>query len=202
MAYKPTNISPDDSGGLLKAPPDSEDVWKTPASVVPRADRQLELETVVQCVSGHLTQAIGAKKVGVSTRQFQRLIKHYRQHGADGLLNRNLGVKPHNAFSAELVDEIARLYQTVYYDIGPLQTSEYLAERHGIKISKEALRKILIERNLWVSKGSRTIHRRARERRTCHGEMVQMDSSIHRWLGQLKDPFWLIICVDDASSTL
>ena len=140
--------------------------------------------------------------MGVSTRQFQRVIKTYRNNGAEALLNRNLGVKPHNAFSDELVDEIVHLYETVYFDIGPLQASEYLAERHGIKVSKEGLRKILISRGLWESKGSGIIHRRARDRRTCVGEMIQMDSSIHPWLGESAAPFWLIICVDDASSTL
>jgi hypothetical protein len=99
-------------------------------------------------------------------------------------------------------EEIIELCRTTYFDIGPLQTSEDLLERHGIKISKETPRKMLMEANLWQGKKAQVSHRRARERRSCFGELIQIDSSLHPWLGDYEPPFWLVNCVDDATGKI
>jgi transposase len=174
---------------------------KTASSVAPQK-RMFEAETIQQCVNQGLKQKTAAQMLGLSVRQVQRKVHDYKNNGLECLLIRPVSTKPANALSAEQKEEIIELCKTTYFDVGPLQTSEYLLERHGIKISKETLRKILIETGLWKGKKAQVSRRRARERRSCFGEMLQIDSSLHPWLGDNEPPFWLVNCIDDATGRI
>lgn len=78
--------------------------------------------------------------------------------------------------------------------------SEKLKESEGIQISKESLRKILIESGDWQKKVKKKKHRKWRERKECFGEMVQLDGSIHPWLEERGPELVLMKFVDDATS--
>ena len=71
-----------------------------------------------------------------------------------------------------------------YADFGPTLASEHLA-RHDLTVSRETLRKRMIDAGLWRPRRQRltTVHV-WRERRAAFGELVMMDSSEHAWLEQ------------------
>ncbi len=95
------------------------------------------------------------------------------------------------------------LSQEVYQGFGPTLASEYLEEKHGLRIGREALRRIMMEAGLWQSRQQRVerVHQ-WRKRRSCRGELVQWDTSEHDWLEGRGEQLYLIHMIDDASSQL
>ena len=72
----------------------------------------------------------------------------------------------------------------LWHDYGPTLAAEELAEQHGIRISRESLRRWLLEAKLWRRRRGRVEQaHRWRARRARYGELVQWDSSEHDWLG-------------------
>jgi len=93
------------------------------------------------------------------------------------------------------------LVKRQYHDFGPTLAAEYLQEKDGIAISKEALRQLLIEAGWWRCKRRRAEEVHVwRPRRSCRGELVQWDTSEHDWLEGRGPRLHLVAMVDDASS--
>lgn len=93
---------------------------------------------------------------------------------------------------------------TVHYsDFGPTLASEKLAEKHGVSISTETLRRWMQEEGIWLN---RTARRKPcyqpRPRRDCVGELIQMDGSEHWWFENRGPQCTLLVYVDDATSRL
>jgi hypothetical protein len=56
-----------------------------------------------------------------------------------------------------------------------------LLERHGLAVSRETLRKWMVEDGLWLSRKQRRQFHQPRLRREHFGELVQIDGSEHHW---------------------
>jgi hypothetical protein len=97
---------------------------------------------------------------------------------------------------------VIKLYTRKYPDFGPTLASEKLLERDGIRISDETLRKWLLEKGLWRKRRKRSAYRQWRPRRTCFGEMVQMDGSHHDWLEGRGPRLVLMGYIDDATNEI
>jgi len=95
------------------------------------------------------------------------------------------------------------LIQTHYADYGPTLACEKLRERHGVSLSKETVRRIMIDAGFWVPRKQRPpkIHQ-PRNRRACLGELVQIDGSEHAWFEDRAPVCTLLVFVDDATSRL
>jgi hypothetical protein len=101
-------------------------------------------------------------------------------YGFEGLLRKGSSKPSHLKVSEGLRERIIELRKALYYDFNILHFKDKLSECHGINLSHEALRQILIKHNLHTPKAKRKIYRR-RRRMPCAGLLVQMDSSEHRW---------------------
>jgi len=55
-----------------------------------------------------------------------------------------------------------------------------LAEHHGFKVSRETVRKWMVEDGMWLSRRQRRVIHQPRLRRDCFGELIQIDGSDHR----------------------
>lgn len=99
------------------------------------------LEVIRKVVDTHLTQAIAARQVGVTVRQIKRLVKKYRDYGAEGLISKQRGQVSNHKYTADKIEAIKRLVGKHYYDFGPKFAAEKLHEQHGIKISKGGSRR-------------------------------------------------------------
>lgn len=85
----------------------------------------------------------GGDRAGLTTRHIRRLIKRVAQAGDQGLAPRGRG-KPSNRRIPEPVKTTVRtLYEKRYGDFGPTLAAEKLAERHGLTLSDETLRRWL-----------------------------------------------------------
>jgi hypothetical protein len=97
---------------------------------------------------------------------------------------------------------VVKLYKKKYDGFGPTLATEKLFEVDKIALSKETLRKWLIEVGLWKKKRKRSWHRRWRPRKECFGEMIQMDGSHHDWLEGRGPRLVLMGYVDDATNNV
>ena len=77
-----------------------------------------------------------------------------------------------------------------------------LAEKHGLKVSRETLRGWMIEAGLWLSRQQRRRFHQPRLRREALGELVQIDGSEHRWFEDRAEPCTLLVFIDDATGRL
>lgn len=99
-----------------------------------------------------LTQAKAAEILGCTDRTIRRLQKKVNQYGAQGILSKKYGKKSNKKYSDRLKTIVINLIRDQYYDFGPTLASEQLAERNNIVVSKETVRKWMIEYKIWHPK--------------------------------------------------
>ena len=165
---------------------------------------EVERVSVMEALAaGRLRQREAAERLGLGVRQVRRLLCAYRSDGPPGLVSRRRG-RPSNRRLPEAVRESAlALVRERYADFGPTLAAETLAERHALTVSRETLRRWMVDDGLWRAKAARPVrvHQR-RERRPRLGELVQVDGSPHDWFEGRAPRATLILFVDDATSRL
>src|SRR3990167_6361074 len=161
------------------------------------------LEVIQKAVGKRIKQSKAAQLLGISPRQVRRLVRDYKKQGAKGLVSKKRGISSNRRSEASFKRKILLLVKENYFDFGPKFASEKLQERHDLKISKETLRQWMIEAGMWKAKRQKkvTVHQ-SRARRSCFGELVQIDGSPHDWFEGRRDKCCLLVFIDDATSRL
>jgi len=150
---------------------------------------------------GHLTQGQAAGQLGISDREVRRLLVRIAQEGDRGVVHRLRGETSNRRLPESLRRRVLKLVKVKYRDFGPTLASEYLAQKEGLELSKETLRQWM------MAEGLRRGRRRQveevhvwRARRSCRGELVQWDTSVHDWLEGRGPRLPLVAMIDDATS--
>jgi transposase len=159
---------------------------------------------VIRRVSGRgLSQRQAARLLGKSERQVRRMLRRFEAEGDGGLIHRRRGRPSNRRIEAEVRERAVERLRESYSDFGPTLASEKLAERDGIHLGRETVRKLMIEEGLRKSRKRKVKHRQWRARRECFGELVQMDTSDHDWFeGRGEEKPDLILRIDDATSRI
>lgn len=89
-----------------------------------------------------------------------------------------------------------------YADFGPTLATGKLAERDGLRVSRETVRSWMTDADLWLSRKQRRAFHQPRLRREAYGKLGQIDGSEHRWFEDLGPPCSLLVFVDDATGKL
>src|SRR5947199_5576386 len=131
-------------------------------------------------LAGERTQAEAARLLRLSVRQVRRLQRRLESDGDQALVHGLRGRPSNRRLPADLRAKVLRAYRRRYADFGPTLASEKLTE-DGLAVSRQTLRRWLIEEGLWQRRRRRDVHRSRRPRRACFGELVQMDASVHHW---------------------
>lgn len=162
------------------------------------------LRTIQQHRDGVLSQRAAAEQVGVSTRQFRRLLRAVERGGPHGLLHGNHDRVPVNRKDDALRNRIRSLLTARYAGLFPTHAWEKLAERHGIDVSDEWLRQFMVAEQFWEPRARRRppIHRTWRPRREAYGQLIQADGSYHRWFEDRAPEACLLAAIDDATGTV
>lgn len=163
------------------------------------------LSVLREVEDGFISAESGARKLGLSARQFRRIRRRSEREGDKAVISRLRGRPSNHRLSESLramVLEKAR--DPVFRDFGPTLLSEHLSRDPSIgPIVSSTLRNWMIADGLWVVSSRRLRHRSRRLRRGSLGELVQMDTSIHDWLeGRSAHQPVLIAMIDDATSRL
>ena len=83
----------------------------------------------------------------------------------------------------------------------PRPSQRVAGEREGIDIGRTTLRRILAKAGMSSPRRRRPPkHRVRRQRMPREGMLIQLDGSHHRWLGDGRPPFALLLAVDDATA--
>jgi transposase len=160
------------------------------------------VEVLSSVVARRMSTSEAASVLCLSDRQVQRLLKAFREVGAIALRHRARGRPSNNRTLEDLRDLTLSIVRERYADFGPTLAAEKLAERDGVKVSRETLRKWMVEDGLWLSRSQRRVFHRPRLRRECYGELVQIDGSDHRWFEDRDAPCTLVVAVDDATGAI
>lgn len=168
------------------------------------SDKEIKrLQIMTQLEKKQLSQQMAAEQLKISIRQVKRVWRAYRERGVLGLVNKSRGKPSHNQLNAEVKQQALDLILERYRDFGPTLATEKLAELHGIKISDESVRKIMIAEGIWKHRRKRKLQVfQMRERRACFGELVQIDGSDYDWFEGRSPRCTLLVFVDDATGKL
>ena len=106
------------------------------------SERELHrVEVLAQIDDGRIDVQSGAHLLGLTRRQIFRLLKRYRVDGAAAIRHRAPGRAPSNRFHSSQRDYALSLIRESYSDFGPTLAAERLRDDHGLKVSRETLRK-------------------------------------------------------------
>ena len=159
------------------------------------------LKVLHEVQGGHLTQGEAAGQLRISDREVRRLLVRIAVEGDRGVVHRLRGKASNRRLPESLRRRVSKLVKANYRDFGPTLAGAYLAKDHAVTVSKETLRQWMI------AAGLRRGKRRAleavhvwRRRRSCRGELVQGDTSVHDWLEGRGPRLYLVAMIDDASS--
>ncbi len=157
------------------------------------------LNVMPPVLDGQRSQDEAARLLTRGVRQVRR-IQQKLDAGGDAALVHGLRGKPSNHRHASTHrQQVLKAYRSRYPDFGPTPAREKLAAE-GRSVGVETLRRGLLAAGLWERRRHRDPHRRRRPRRSCFGELVQMDASIHDWLEGRGEQVVLITMIDDAAS--
>jgi hypothetical protein len=117
-----------------------------------QADRD-RLVTLKKAKKKLMTQKQAAEELGLSSRQVKRLLYALKQNGDKAVVH-GLRGKPSNRKIQEKLERqaVKILSAPVYQGFGPTLAAEYLADKHGIRASKETVRKWMMGGKLWRAK--------------------------------------------------
>jgi len=150
-----------------------------------------------------LSQKSVATALGCSDRHVRRLLKNYKEKGEEGLISQRRGHPSNNRIHLSLQKQVMDLIRNHYNDFGPTFATEKLRRRHGIYLSTETIRNLMIREGIWKPKTKKKlyVHQR-RPRRSRIGDLIQTDGSPHRWFEDRGPACCLLIFVDDATSRI
>jgi hypothetical protein len=150
---------------------------------------------------GLLTQKQAGLQLRLSERWVRKLLTRLREEGDGGIVHRLRGRGSKRRLPEAVRQKLVKLVKREYGDFGPTLAAEYLAQQHGVQVSKETLRQILMAAGVWKRKRRRVEEVHVwRARRACWGELVQWDTSEHDWLEGRGPKLCLLAMIDDATS--
>ena len=161
------------------------------------------LEVMQRLKDKRLIQKEAARMLGISIRQVKRLYRAYKVQGAAGLVSQRRGKPSNNHLEPATVQQAIDLIYEHYRDFGPTLAHEKLNEVHGLKLSDESVRQLMIAEGMWKpKKAKQSPTYQMRERRACWGELVQIDGSEHAWFEERGPKCTLLVYIDDATGQL
>jgi transposase len=162
------------------------------------------LKVLHEVQQGHLSQRQGSEQLKMGERGFRKLLKRYRETGDKAVMHGLRGRQANRRLKAEVAAKAVEAVRRDYEDFGPTLAAEYLEKDVGIQLSRETLRQLLIRAGVWKPKARKVSQVHVwRPRRSCWGELLQWDTSVHAWLEERgAEKMYLVALIDDATSKL
>jgi transposase len=175
---------------ILKATPDTE-----PAMLSLSSDQLQRLHFLQMVVDGFISLREAAEKMGVCYRQAKRLKKSFLTEGTRSVLHGNAGRRSHRALGDHVRIRIGHLARTRYGALNDSQITKTLEHEHGIKLSRETVRRLLRAENIGSYSAARL--RRAPKPSYCtsEGMMVLWGEITRHWFGAQESCFMAAVDV-------
>ncbi|MDA3839595.1 MAG: ISNCY family transposase [Patescibacteria group bacterium] len=149
-----------------------------------------------------------SKQLGLSVRQIKRIKARVLSLKIKGVIHGNRGGKGNRRIDETMVENAKKILNEKYHDFNPLLAQEHLRDDDGIGVSKETVRRWLIDEKLWKPRKKSEVKKHVwRERKDNYGEMEQFDGSYHSWfegrnIEEVGEEQCLLLSVDDAKGTI
>lgn len=164
---------------------------------------QKRIEAFDLLAAKQITAKQASQQLKITIRQIGRIAKRYKTQEVPGLYSKKIGQQSNNKFPDVIKNRFAQIVREKYPDFGPTFAHEKLTELHDAKFSIETLRKWMIEERIWTPHiKSKERQHPLRTRRSCVGELVQIDGSKHLWFEDRSGYTVLLVGIDDATSTI
>ncbi len=102
------------------------------------------LEVMQRLEEKCMRQREAAEMLAISERHVRRLYRAYKEGGAEELISKRRGRASNNRLAPEVVAQARDLIYERYPDFGPTLAHEKLSEIHGLKISRESVRGLMM----------------------------------------------------------
>ena len=167
--------------------------------------RELKRNSVIQnFVDGIIDGKTAAADLGLSYRQVLRLKKDLVRFGAESLKHGNIGRRPSNRLTADQLETITNVYwdwrRKTDIGINAAHLTDILEKDYRLKLSRQTVWRIMKSNGMFINTRKVRKFRKRRERRDNMGDILYLDGSPHRWMGDDVRKSTLIICSDDATS--
>ena len=164
---------------------------------------QHKLKMVIDYEAGKVPAPTAAKLLGISKRQFRRLVAAYRKRQA-ALAHGNPGRTPANRIADVVRQKIVALAKTTYQDYNDSHFTEELTEQaEPIVVSRSTVRRIRRAAGQGSPRKRRAPRYRSRRKRDAQvGMLLQTDGSRHDWLEGRGAWLTLIGMIDDANNQI
>lgn len=161
-------------------------------------------EVIQKLINNKINGTEAAKLLSRSVRQIKRLKVRVMNEGAQGIIHGNRGSESNRKIGAVTLETTKTLLHEKYADFGPTLATEKLGLNHGVMLSVESVRQIMITEKLWKPKVQRDngAYHAWRPRKECFGEMEQFDGSYHRWFEDRSEECCLLASIDDATGKI
>lgn len=128
--------------------------------LIAMSERDLQrIEILSKVMAGRMTTVSAAHVLDLSERQIRRLLERMQTGGAASIRHKAIGRPSNNRISDGVRDYAVALVRERYADFGPTLVAEKLAERDGLRVSRETVRNWMVDAGLWLSrKQRRTFH--------------------------------------------
>jgi transposase len=110
------------------------------------------IEVLSEVLAKRRTEISAAAILGLSTRQTRRLVVAYRDGGGGAMIHQARGRSSNNQLVVGIREYVIELVRSRYTDFGPSLAAEILLAKDGVKVSRETLRKWMVEEGLWLSR--------------------------------------------------
>src|SRR4030067_1499482 len=98
------------------------------------------LQVLHEANQRHITQKGAGAQMGVTERWVRKLLARMRKQGDRAVIHRLRGRRSNRKIPDGVRKKVVGLVQRESRDFGPTLASEYLAQRHGVRVSRETLR--------------------------------------------------------------
>lgn len=160
------------------------------------------LKVINNVIIGKLTWDEAGAQLELSGRQVGRLCAKVLKKGNAGIIHGLRGKPSNNQLEPGLLEKAMEHVKSQYSDFGPSFANEKLWDNHKIKLSTPTLNNAMTKEGLWKQKENKPHHRDWRPRRSCVGELVQLDGSDHDWFEGRGPRCVLLVFIDDATSRI
>jgi transposase len=146
----------------------------------------------------HITLKEAASLVSLSYRHLRRLYKRYKDNGESGFVHGLQGKKSNRKIKKNLRKKILSRYKKDYQHYGPTFTAQKLSHL-GYAISRETLRRWLIDEGLWRQNEKHIYQRCNKKVQKNFGERIWLFVHEHTWLGKTYNNLYLFCLMDEAT---
>ena len=160
------------------------------------------LKVIENVFNRKLTWNEAGEQLSLSWRQIGRLCAKIKKDGNRGIIHGLRRRKSNHCLKGGFMQKALKIVKKHYGDFKPTLANEKLSKIHDIEVSTSALRLAMIEAGFYRPKRQKVKHREWRQRRSCAGELIQLDGSDHDWFEGRSPRCVLLIYIDDATSKI